>query len=71
VDSHLEKYGPNSLTPPKETPEWVKFAKHLLGGFSLLMWIGAALCFAAFGVQHAYMSDAPYDYVCKTFMLYK
>jgi len=63
VDLHLDEYGPNVLTPPQETPEWQKFAKHLLGGFSLLMWVGAALCFCAFGVQHAYLPDAPNDYV--------
>jgi hypothetical protein len=63
VDFELKKNGPNQLTPPKDTPEWIKFAKHLLGGFALLMWFGAALCFTAFAVQHAYLSDAPKDYV--------
>jgi len=35
----LEKNGPNSLTPPAEVPEWVKFAKLLFGGFSALLWV--------------------------------
>lgn len=63
VEAEIKKSGLNALTPPKAKPEWVKFVGHLLGGFSLLMWFGAALCFTAFAVQNAYMSDAPNDYV--------
>jgi sodium/potassium-transporting ATPase subunit alpha len=37
----LARDGPNQLTPPKTTPEWVKFCKQLFGGFSILLWIGA------------------------------
>nr|CAH1755607.1 Na,K-ATPase alpha 1B [Oncopeltus fasciatus] len=44
----LERDGPNALTPPKTTPEWVKFCKQLFGGFALLLWVGAALCFIAY-----------------------
>ncbi|XP_076050491.1 sodium/potassium-transporting ATPase subunit alpha-like isoform X1 [Oratosquilla oratoria] len=39
------------LTPPKKTPEWVKFAKNLFGGFALLLWIGAILCFVAYSIE--------------------
>ena len=39
----LEKFGPNSLTPPKKTPEWVKFCKTMFTGFALLLWIAAIL----------------------------
>ncbi|TMS11618.1 Sodium/potassium-transporting ATPase subunit alpha-1 [Larimichthys crocea] len=49
----LERDGPNALTPPPTTPEWVKFCKQLFGGFSMLLWIGAILCFLAFGIQAA------------------
>jgi len=42
---NLKRYGPNALTPPVVTPEWLKFVKHLFGGFSVLLWGGAALCF--------------------------
>lgn len=35
----LEKNGHNALTPPAETPEWIKFAKLLFGGFSALLWV--------------------------------
>ncbi|XP_006861704.1 PREDICTED: sodium/potassium-transporting ATPase subunit alpha-4 [Chrysochloris asiatica] len=47
----LAREGPNTLTPPPTTPEWVKFCKQLFGGFSILLWIGSILCFVAFGIQ--------------------
>lgn len=47
----LERDGPNALTPPPTTPEWIKFCKQLFGGFCTLLWIGAFLCFLAFTVQ--------------------
>ncbi|MEQ2235992.1 Sodium/potassium-transporting ATPase subunit alpha-1, partial [Ilyodon furcidens] len=49
----LARDGPNALTPPPTTPEWVKFCKQLFGGFSTLLWIGAFLCFLAYGIQAA------------------
>lgn len=48
---NYERDGPNALTPPKTTPEWVKFCKNLFGGFALLLWIGAILCFLAYAIQ--------------------
>ncbi|KAF7692623.1 sodium/potassium-transporting ATPase subunit alpha-2 isoform X1 [Silurus meridionalis] len=47
----LAEHGPNVLTPPPTIPEWVKFCKQLFGGFSILLWIGAVLCFLAYGIQ--------------------
>ncbi|KAG8182327.1 hypothetical protein JTE90_004094 [Oedothorax gibbosus] len=47
----FERDGPNALTPPKKIPEWVKFCKQLFGGFALLLWIGAVLCFIAYSIQ--------------------
>ncbi|XP_012987216.1 sodium/potassium-transporting ATPase subunit alpha-2 [Esox lucius] len=47
----LARDGPNVLTPPPTTPEWVKFCRQLFGGFSLLLWIGAMLCFLAYSIQ--------------------
>ncbi|XP_030635771.1 sodium/potassium-transporting ATPase subunit alpha-1-like [Chanos chanos] len=49
----LARDGPNALTPPPQTPEWLKFCKQLFGGFSLLLWIGAFLCFLAYSIQAA------------------
>ncbi|XP_044530933.1 sodium/potassium-transporting ATPase subunit alpha-2-like [Gracilinanus agilis] len=47
----LLRDGPNALTPPATIPEWVKFCRQLFGGFSILLWIGAVLCFLAYGIQ--------------------
>ncbi|GBN13833.1 Sodium/potassium-transporting ATPase subunit alpha [Araneus ventricosus] len=53
--------GPNALTPPKKTPEWVKFCKNLFGGFALLLWIGAVLCFIAYSIQASTFEEVPDD----------
>lgn len=53
VQELLARDGPNKLTPPKGTPEIVKFAKLMIGGFSIVFWIGSVLCFIAFGLQYA------------------
>nr|AYN73065.1 sodium/potassium-transporting ATPase subunit alpha [Pinctada fucata] len=57
----LERDGPNELTPPKTTPEWVKFCKQLFMGFSMLLWIGAILCFIAYSIQASAYEDPPGD----------
>ena len=49
--ANFEEYGPNALTPPPTTPEWVKFCKNLFSGFAMLLWIGAILCFVAYSIQ--------------------
>jgi len=54
----LERDGPNSLTPPPTTPEWIKFCRQLFGGFALLLWAGAFLCFFAYGIQ-SYTGEDP------------
>lgn len=61
----LERDGPNSLTPPKKTPEWVKFCKQLFGGFALLLWIGAVLCFLAYSIQATTFEDPSPDNVSR------
>ncbi|KAK2817849.1 hypothetical protein Q7C36_021782 [Tachysurus vachellii] len=57
----LERDGPNALTPPPSTPEWVKFCKQLFGGFCTLLWIGAFLCFLAFAIQFTTESEPEND----------
>ncbi|VDO99853.1 unnamed protein product [Soboliphyme baturini] len=57
----LERDGPNALSPPPKTPEWIKFAKNLFGGFAILLWIGAFLCFIAYGVDISLAEDALKD----------
>ncbi|XP_074836964.1 sodium/potassium-transporting ATPase subunit alpha-3 [Carettochelys insculpta] len=57
----LARDGPNALTPPPTTPEWVKFCRQLFGGFSILLWIGAILCFLAYGIQAGTEDDPAND----------
>lgn len=63
----LERDGPNALTPPKKTPEWVKFCKQLFGGFALLLWIGAILCFIAYSIQASTLEEPSPDNVSELF----
>uniref|UniRef100_A0A8D2LLA9 Sodium/potassium-transporting ATPase subunit alpha n=1 Tax=Varanus komodoensis TaxID=61221 RepID=A0A8D2LLA9_VARKO len=57
----LARDGPNALTPPKSTPEIIKFLKQMIGGFSLLLWVGAVLCWIAFGIQYAQKVSSAFD----------
>ena len=59
--ANLERDGPNALTPPPTTPEWIKFAQNLFGGFAILLWIGAILCFLAYGIQATTFEEPPDD----------
>ncbi|XP_021568356.1 sodium/potassium-transporting ATPase subunit alpha-4 [Carlito syrichta] len=65
----LIRDGPNILTPPPTTPKWVKFCKQLFGGFSLLLWTGAILCFVAFGIQSYFYDDFTKDNLYLGFVL--
>lgn len=66
----LARDGPNALTPPKQTPEWVKFCKQLFGGFALLLWIGAFLCFFAYFIQATSEEEPAPDNVCPNQIFY-
>merc|ERR1712227_714137 len=57
----LAEYGPNALTPPPTTPEWVKFCQCLFSGFSMLLWFGAVLCFIAYSIQATAYEEPPDD----------
>jgi len=59
----MERDGRNELTPPKTTPEWVKFCKQLFGGFSILLWIGAILCYFAYAIEASAYEDVRGDNV--------
>ena len=65
----LARDGPNALSPPKTTPEWVKFCRQMFGGFAMLLWLGAILCFIAHGISVATYEEAPNDNVRKYFMV--
>jgi len=58
---NLARDGPNALTPPKSTPEWIKFCKQLFGGFAMLLWIGALLCFFAYIIRNVNEEDPALD----------
>merc|ERR1712126_271998 len=54
-------HGPNALTPPPTTPEWVKFCQALFSGFAMLLWFGAILCFIAYSIQASAYEEPPDD----------
>merc|ERR1711971_288419 len=56
-----EEHGLNQLTPPPTTPEWVKFCQNLFSGFACLLWVGAILCFVAYGIQATAYEEPPDD----------
>ena len=60
---YYSRDGPNALTPPKETPEIVKFLLQMFGGFSLILWLGAGLCFFALIVEKIQDPNAGFDNV--------
>ncbi|XP_025412836.1 sodium/potassium-transporting ATPase subunit alpha isoform X4 [Sipha flava] len=60
---NLERDGPNTLTPPITTPEWIKFTKQIFGGFSVLLWCGAILCFLAHTAETSTTEDPNDDYI--------
>lgn len=66
---YRKRDGPNALSPPKETPWWVKFAKNLFGGFALLLWVGAVLCFVAYGIESAASDNVLPDNVSSITMM--
>lgn len=50
--SILHRDGPNSITPPKTTPEWVRFMQNMFGWFNMLLWIGAILCYGVYIIEY-------------------
>merc|ERR1711971_382014 len=57
----LVEHGKNELTPPPTTPEWIKFCQCLFSGFAMLLWLGAFLCFLAYGIQASAYEEPPDD----------
>ncbi|CAK4076927.1 unnamed protein product [Aphanomyces euteiches] len=48
VEMRRQAEGLNVLTPPKQTPEWLKLVREMTGFFSLLLLAGAIACFACY-----------------------
>merc|ERR1711944_53019 len=61
VAKGIAEYGLNQLTPPKTTPEWVKFCQCLFSGFAMLLWFGAILCFLDYSIQASAYEEPPDD----------
>ena len=61
ADELFERDGPNALTPPPTTPEWVKFCRQLFSGFAMLLWIGAILCFITYGIKVSTIEEPDKD----------
>ncbi|KAH8418895.1 hypothetical protein KR009_002243 [Drosophila setifemur] len=57
----LELYGPNTLTPIPPTPKWIVFLKVMFGGFAILLWIGAGLCYIGYLFQTFGQDKVPDD----------
>lgn len=51
ADRLYREVGPNTLTPPKVLPEYIKFIKCMFHGFASLLWACALLCFVLCGVS--------------------
>lgn len=43
--------GRNALSPPKVTPEYIKFLKCLFSGFAILLWACSGLCFILWAIE--------------------
>jgi len=52
VQEIFKRDGPNALSPPKVTPEYLKLLKCMFHGFAGLLWVCALLCFVLYLVTH-------------------
>lgn len=57
----LARDGPNILTPPPTKPEWQKVVHEMVGGFAILLWVGAGLSFLAYIIQASEDPNADKD----------
>lgn len=66
AEARRKEEGKNMLSPPKTTPEIVKFLLQMFGGFSTLLWVGSILCFIAYGivVSQASVTTTPRPLAC-------
>lgn len=45
------KLGDNKLPDKPKKPWWIKLIKEMTNWFSIMLWVGAALCFMAYGLS--------------------
>jgi len=55
--------GENTLTERNKVPWYIMFLKEQTGFFSLLLWLGAALCFIAYALASYQESENPTGYL--------
>lgn len=65
----LERDGPNELSPPRITPEWVRLSVHMFNGLSLMLWGASMLSFIVYSVQAATLEEPPADNLYIGFVL--
>ena len=56
-EARLQKNGMNCLSPPKSTPEVIKFARHIFSGFSSLLLTASGMCLLLFVISTARTGD--------------
>ncbi|XP_076627752.1 sodium/potassium-transporting ATPase subunit alpha [Colletes latitarsis] len=59
----LNKSGLNALTPPRKTSGVLKFLRRCFGGFSLLIWVGALLCFCNYVLEYETYGEASNEHL--------
>lgn len=50
-EAKLARFGKNLITPPPKMHWFVKFLRILIGGFQLMLWVGAVLCYIVYGLS--------------------
>ena len=61
VEASRKRFGWNRLRTEKKRQNLLKFLNCLFGGFALLLWIGSAFCFLAYGVHDSPFENQPKD----------
>ncbi|PRP81845.1 P-type ATPase [Planoprotostelium fungivorum] len=51
AEKRLAIDGKNRLTPPKRTPEWIKFLREFINPFMILLQVAALLCIVAYALE--------------------
>ncbi|XP_076755935.1 sodium/potassium-transporting ATPase subunit alpha [Xylocopa sonorina] len=59
----LNKSGLNALTPPRKISTAFRFLRRCFGGFSLLIWVGAALCFCNYLLERGTYGEASNEHL--------
>ncbi|KAK5984319.1 Sodium/potassium-transporting ATPase subunit alpha-A [Trichostrongylus colubriformis] len=53
----LRMYGPNALTPPYQTPTWIKLLRNLFGGFNMLLWVASLAAMVGYLMERSEDGD--------------